>query len=199
MGEEEPTHEAGECCEHGHCCREGQGHGHALAPMNELAVVGVITAIVFWPVGLITSLVARREARKRGERGEGLALVGICISALSGFFLTIMCVAVLAGGFGMDGPFRAHGEFGFIHQGTIMRVTPGGTQCTTLAPTNSGEGTTTCTNGGYVNPGGPMMPVPGSGSATSSSSAVTTGPGPSWVGVGGAGIGAVAGSIPRGS
>lgn len=203
MGDDEPVVVNDERCEHGH--HHGhEGHVHNQAPLNELAIVGVITAVLFWPVGLVTSLMARREAHRRGERGEGLALVGITISALSGFFLTVVCVAVLAGGIGVGGgPFRGHGEFGFVHQGTVMRVAPGGPvtrgggQCVTSGAANSGQTSITCTNGNYVNPGGPMVP---------SSSPVGTapvsgggGPGPSWTSVGpagaiGGGVGAVAGS-----
>jgi hypothetical protein len=132
---------------------------------------------------------------------------------LSGFFLTIVCVAVLAGGLGMGGPFRGHGEFGFVRQGTSMRVTPGapitsgGTQCIAPSTINSGGTSITCTNGIYVNPGGPMVPAPSSKSATSSSGGPVTKGSSTWIvntpmgwealsgpGAVGAGVGAVAGS-----
>jgi hypothetical protein len=116
-------------------------------------------------------------------------------------------VAVLASGLGIGGgPFRAHGGFGFVHQGTIMRVAPGGVtssrgQCTALAPNNSGGGTITCTNGGYVNPGGPMIPDPSSvGSTSSSSGPFIVNSGGNWIEIpggaaGGASVGAAAGSL----
>ena len=137
----------------------GEGDGGSergvreVAPVSDLAVIGIITALTFWPVGLAASLVARHEARRNGERGEGLAVVGICLSALSGFFWSLLCLALLIGFLGGNGNFRT-GRGVFVNPGTIMRVAPGTGVCTTPLSANAG-GSVTCSNGTYVNPGVP--------------------------------------------
>ena len=172
VAHEEHTH-------HGHEGHYGHLHGHRYErrpwePVNELAIVGVITAVLFWPVGLFTSLVARREVRKSGERGEGLAVIGIVISALSGLLWSILFLALLVGATGIGGQGWGHDNFGFVHQGTIMRVSP----VQRTGPCNPplsvrGGASITCSNGTYVNPGGPLIPAPttgGSGAQSSTSS-----------------------------
>ena len=49
--------------------------------MSSLAVVGFILSFFTGIIGLVISLVALIRLRKNGERGKGLAVAGLCISA----------------------------------------------------------------------------------------------------------------------
>jgi hypothetical protein len=62
--------------------------GHALLPprpqpgTNGLAIAGLVLAVLLAPVGLILSVVGLVQARRRGEKGRGLAITGILVSTL---------------------------------------------------------------------------------------------------------------------
>ncbi|MGY1764128.1 DUF4190 domain-containing protein [Geodermatophilus sp. SYSU D00779] len=51
-------------------------------PTNTLAILSLVMAFVFSPVGLVLGIVARRQMRQTGEQGEGLALAGIIIGGI---------------------------------------------------------------------------------------------------------------------
>jgi len=58
-------------------------------PVNSLAVASMVCAFIpgiTWIAAIITGLIARRQIRETGERGDGLATAGI---ALGGFFLLV--------------------------------------------------------------------------------------------------------------
>jgi hypothetical protein len=103
-------------------------------PLNDLAIVAIVTAFVFWPVGLFTSLAARREIRRSNQRGEHLAILALLVSALSGLFWTLVILAAVSGSF-------LHVSRGF---------TPCPRYCIT-SPYNYPS---------VINPGGPMIPAP---------------------------------------
>jgi hypothetical protein len=129
---------------HGGHFNHGHHHHHADAerPVNDLAVVSLITAVVCWPVGVITGLVARREIRRRGERGNGLALAGILVGAFMGAFWSFLALALFIGS---------------INGGPI------GGRCSGYSYGNNRE--MSCVVGRPVpivtriNPGGPMIPA----------------------------------------
>jgi hypothetical protein len=50
---------------------------------NGLAIAGLILAFLFAPIGFILSIVGLVQARKRGQRGRGLAIGGIVVSVLA--------------------------------------------------------------------------------------------------------------------
>jgi hypothetical protein len=54
------------------------------------AVLALLSAIVFWPAGIILGHQARREARRTGEEGGRLALVALIIGYIAGGFTIIV-------------------------------------------------------------------------------------------------------------
>uniref|UniRef100_A0A942T6F1 DUF4190 domain-containing protein n=1 Tax=Neobacillus citreus TaxID=2833578 RepID=A0A942T6F1_9BACI len=63
---------------------------------NVLAIVGFILAFVVNIAGLVVSIIALTQIKRTGERGRGLALAGIIISALSIVFGIISVIVVIA-------------------------------------------------------------------------------------------------------
>lgn len=63
---------------------------------NVLAIVGFILAFVVNIAGLVVSIIALSQVKRTGERGRGLALAGIIISALSLVFSVISVIVVFA-------------------------------------------------------------------------------------------------------
>ncbi|MBT1582846.1 DUF4190 domain-containing protein [Curtobacterium flaccumfaciens] len=81
----------------------GQTYGAPMQPssdrFNVMAIVGFVLAFVVNIAGLVVSIIALSQIKKTGERGRGLALAGVIISALSlvfGIFWIIFVVTVLA-------------------------------------------------------------------------------------------------------
>lgn len=48
-----------------------------------LAVWGFCLAILFWPLGLVLSIIARRRIRESGADGDGFALAGIILGSFA--------------------------------------------------------------------------------------------------------------------
>jgi hypothetical protein len=59
----------------------GYGYGYP-RPTNTLAILALVMAFVFSPVGLVLGLVARRQIRETHEQGDGLALAGIIVGGI---------------------------------------------------------------------------------------------------------------------
>jgi hypothetical protein len=59
-----------------------------------LAIWGLVCAFVFWPVGLVLSIIAGKKVKASGDNGHGLALAGLIVSIVAG--LTSIAVAVFA-------------------------------------------------------------------------------------------------------
>ncbi|GAA4167323.1 DUF4190 domain-containing protein [Gryllotalpicola koreensis] len=47
--------------------------------INTLAIISIITAVVFAPLGIALGIAALLQTKKRGERGRGLAIAAIVI------------------------------------------------------------------------------------------------------------------------
>jgi hypothetical protein len=79
-----------------------QPYGNPNAPVgtsdryNVLAIVGFVLAFVVNIGGLVVSIIALTQIKRTGERGRGLAIAGIIISALS-LILGIVFVVLFAG------------------------------------------------------------------------------------------------------
>jgi hypothetical protein len=52
-------------------------------PTNQLAIVSLVLAFVFPPAGLVVGIVARRQIRRTGEDGDGLALAGAIVGGIA--------------------------------------------------------------------------------------------------------------------
>jgi len=62
-----------------------------------MAILALVLAFVFAPLGLIFGIIARRQIRESGEEGDGLALAGIVIGAIfTAIFIIGIVVAVVA-------------------------------------------------------------------------------------------------------
>lgn len=61
---------------------------------NVLAIVGFVLAFVVNIAGLVVSIIALSQIKRTGERGHGLALAGVIISAIS-IVLGIVSVIVV--------------------------------------------------------------------------------------------------------
>jgi hypothetical protein len=75
---------------------------------NIMAVLALVMAFTFAPAGLVLGIVARRQIRRTGEEGNGLALAGIIVggimTAIFVFFIVLWIVAFAA--------FSGSGSFG---------------------------------------------------------------------------------------
>lgn len=56
------------------------------------AVVGLVAAFVFWPVGLVASIVGILHTRPGGKAGRGLAVAGVVVSGLSAVATAVVLV-----------------------------------------------------------------------------------------------------------
>ena len=76
-------------------------------PTNTLAILGLVMAFVFAPAGLILGIVARKQVRRTGEDGDGLALAAIItggiFTAIYVLFIVFWIVAVVS--ISSDGTF----------------------------------------------------------------------------------------------
>lgn len=59
------------------------GYGPPSRGTNGFAIAALVCAFVCSPLGLIFGFIARSQIRQTGEGGDGLALAGIIISAVS--------------------------------------------------------------------------------------------------------------------
>ncbi|WNY33058.1 DUF4190 domain-containing protein [Curtobacterium flaccumfaciens] len=62
---------------------------------NVMAIVGFVLAFVVNIAGLVVSIIALSQIKKTGERGRGLALAGVIISALSVVFGILWIILVI--------------------------------------------------------------------------------------------------------
>src|SRR3954452_2448363 len=76
-------------------------------PTNPLAIAALVCALTIAPVGLGLGIAARKQIRRTGEQGDGLALAAVIIGGIvTGIyvllivFLVIAWIALLTTGFG---------------------------------------------------------------------------------------------------
>ena len=72
---------------------------------NVMAILSLVFAFVFAPVGIVLGHIARRQIKQSNEQGEGLATAGLIISyVLTGLYvlgcLGVVIAAIAAGGNG---------------------------------------------------------------------------------------------------
>jgi hypothetical protein len=75
-----------------------QGYGYGAPPQqsNGMAIAGLILAFLFWPVGLVLSIIGFNKSKQLGGSGRGQALAGIIISPIVGVIGIGITVAVIA-------------------------------------------------------------------------------------------------------
>ncbi|WP_242511364.1 DUF4190 domain-containing protein [Pengzhenrongella frigida] len=68
-------------------------------PTEPLAIWGLVTAFLFWPAGLVLSILASKKIKREGGEGAGLSLAGLIISivaAVSTVIVIIMTIVLSA-------------------------------------------------------------------------------------------------------
>lgn len=79
----------------------GTGYGYTASaygppPTNTMAILSLIFAFVFAPVGIVLGFIARRQIRETGEQGDGIALAGLIISiAFTALFVLLVVIPIL--------------------------------------------------------------------------------------------------------
>jgi hypothetical protein len=58
-----------------------------------MAVLSLVFAFVFWPLGIIFGHIARNQIRATNEEGRGLASAGLILGYIFGAFNVIGCAA----------------------------------------------------------------------------------------------------------
>ena len=61
-------------------------------PTNTMAILALVFAFVFAPVGVGLGIAARRQIRQTGEEGDGLALAGIIVGGIFTALFVLMIV-----------------------------------------------------------------------------------------------------------
>ena len=65
-------------------------------PTNTMAILALVMAFVFAPVGLVLGIIARKQIRQTGEEGDGLALAGIIVGGLATALFALFIVFWIA-------------------------------------------------------------------------------------------------------
>lgn len=74
----------------------GYGYPPQARATNGFAIASLVCAFICSPLGLIFGFVARGQIRRTGEGGDGLALAGIIVSAVSIVLAIIWFFVVLS-------------------------------------------------------------------------------------------------------
>ncbi len=56
---------------------------------NAVAIIGLVLAFLFWPAGLVCSIIGLKKAKKLGGKGHGIALAGLIMSIVVGVVFVI--------------------------------------------------------------------------------------------------------------
>ncbi|MCZ2857882.1 DUF4190 domain-containing protein [Blastococcus sp. VKM Ac-2987] len=66
-------------------------------PTSGLAIAALVMAFVFPPVGLGLCISARRQIRRTGEEGDGMALAGVIVGGIgTGIYVLVLLVWIIA-------------------------------------------------------------------------------------------------------
>ena len=61
-------------------------------PTNPMAIAALVVAFVFPPVAIFLGVSARRQIRRTGEQGDGLALAGIILGSIATALFVLLIV-----------------------------------------------------------------------------------------------------------
>ena len=66
------------------------------APTNTMAILSLVFAFFFAPVGLGLGIAARRQIARTGEEGSGLAMAGMIVGGIfTGFYVLIIVMYIV--------------------------------------------------------------------------------------------------------
>lgn len=68
--------------------------GHDSRPTSVAAIIGLVGAFVFWPVGLIASIIGISHTKPGRKKGRGLAIAGLVVSILAAIVAIFLIVAI---------------------------------------------------------------------------------------------------------
>ncbi len=66
------------------------------APTQPLSIWGFVLSFLFWPAGLVLSILAIKKIGREGGGGRGLAIAGVVISSCAAVFGVIIFLATMA-------------------------------------------------------------------------------------------------------
>jgi hypothetical protein len=61
-----------------------------------MAILALVFIFVFTPLALVFGLIARSQIKKTGEAGDGMALAGIIVGALSIVLFAVLFAVIIA-------------------------------------------------------------------------------------------------------
>ena len=71
--------------------------GYPVPPTNTMAILALVFAFVFSPLGIVFGVIGRRQIDRTGEGGRGLAtaglVVGIIFTAITVLYIVLVVVA----------------------------------------------------------------------------------------------------------
>jgi hypothetical protein len=74
-------------------------HGHTHAPAaatQPLSIWGFVLSFLFWPAGLVLSILAIKKIGREGGGGRGLAIAGAVISSCAAVLGVVFLLATMA-------------------------------------------------------------------------------------------------------
>jgi hypothetical protein len=61
------------------------------APTNTMAILALVFAFVFPPLGIVFGHIGRKQCKERGEQGDGLALAGMIVGYIHTGIWVLLC------------------------------------------------------------------------------------------------------------
>lgn len=68
--------------------------GYDARPTSVAAIIGLIGAFIFWPVGLVASIIGISHTKPGRKKGRGLAIAGLIVSILAAIVAIFVVVAI---------------------------------------------------------------------------------------------------------
>jgi hypothetical protein len=65
-------------------------------PTNTMAILSLVMAFVFSPAGIVLGVIARKQIKRTGEEGDGLALAGVIVGSIATAFFLLMTGLMVA-------------------------------------------------------------------------------------------------------
>jgi len=79
----------------------GQGYGYPvagpIAQTNTMAILSLVMAFVFAPLGIVFGHIGKKQIRQSGEQGDGLATAGLILSYIFASAYLVFCALLVVG------------------------------------------------------------------------------------------------------
>ena len=70
--------------------------GYPVPPTNTMAILALVFAFVFAPLGIVFGIIGRRQIDRTGEGGRGLATAGLVVGIVFTAIVVLYIVLVIA-------------------------------------------------------------------------------------------------------